>query len=280
MIKSNINTSDVLKTKTIVSPLAVMFRATIYRIAALITVVLFSFLVNLGLWQLNRGEEKQALETKLRLRSNQPPVPVNQVSVPVTPVTEVPVPLTDITGLNVSAHISPADMPLIYLDNQVYEGNVGYLVYQVVKPLSQSKHLLLELGFIASDYRRDTLPEAPAVLDSLITSGSAPITGRLYTRSHNPLSSDLLAEPMTHLRIQNLNIDQLEEELGITLLPFALQPNNQKNWPLAQPWNPLPMPSKKHFGYAAQWFLMAAVFLSLMLTFFIRKWRAIKRSCL
>ncbi len=292
-----------------------MFKATTYRIAALITVVLFCFLVNLGVWQLNRGEEKQALEANLRQRASQPPVPVSQisevsvpitevpapvtkVSVPITgvpvPVTEVPVPITkvpvpitevsapitNITGLTVSAHVSPADAPLIYLDNQVYEGKVGYLIYQVVKPLSQNKHLLLELGFIASGHHRDQLPKVPAVFGSLIPSGFTQITGRLYTRSLNPLSSDLLAESMAqqHLRIQNLNITQLEQKLAITLLPFVLQPNNHKNWPLPQPWNPLPMSSKKHFGYAVQWFLMAAVWLSLMLAFFIRKWRAIKRS--
>ncbi len=310
MMKSSINTNDVLKTKTITSPLAVLFRASSSRIAAFITVVLFSFLVNLGLWQLERGEEKQALESQLLLRSQQPPTSLNQidatsvlttgvsvliteapvpitgvsvpkteVSVPTTdttevpvPVTEVPVPITDVTGLNVAVSVSPTDVPLVYLDNQVYEGRVGYLIYQVVKLVSQDKYLLVELGFIASGYRRDTLPKAPMTL------GSTSLTGRLYTRSLNPLSSDLMAESLEHTRIQNLNITQLENELGITLLPFVLQPNNQQNWPLAQPWNPLPMPSKKHFGYALQWFLMAAVWLSLMLTFFIRKWRAITRS--
>jgi surfeit locus 1 family protein len=41
---------------------------------------------------------------------------------------------------------------------------------------------------------------------------------------------------------------------------------------LAQPWQPVPMPAQKHFGYAFQWFTMASVFALMLL------WLAYKRS--
>ncbi len=77
------------------------------------------------------------------------------------------------------------------------------------------------------------------------------------------------------IRVQNLNISQLNEMLNIELMPAVLQPDNLVNWPYEFPWNPLPLTSAKHFGYSVQWFVMAGVFLFLTVVVLIRWLRAV-----
>ncbi len=239
-----------------------MFSSVSYRVAALLTVVVFMLLVNLGVWQFGRGQDKLQIEHQLASRAQ----------LPYLPITEFIDSEMEITGFNAKANIVQAENRLIFLDNQVDASGVGYLVYQLVRTLDSERFLLVELGFVPAGPRRHQLPEVPVRIESGI------ILGRLYKRSANPLSSDLMAEKMIGLRIQNLNFEQLESELKVALYPFALQPDNLDNWPLVQPWKPLPMSSAKHFGYAFQWAVMAIVWLVLMLALFFRKMATIRRE--
>lgn len=227
-----------------------------YRVATLLTLVVFLLLVNLGFWQLERGEEKQAYEKQLTNRSELPYLLINNL----------PNSVSVMTGLNVKTNLMASHETLIYLDNQTVEGKVGYLVYQRFTTLESKKSLLVELGFVAATLRRDQLPEVPVRLTPSL------IQGRIYTKEANPLSSDLMPEEMQGIRIQNLNFSQLSEHLNVALYPFALQPEKRSDWPLNQPWKPIPMSSSKHFGYAMQWFVMAGVWLVIMLNIVIRRY--------
>ena len=98
------------------------------------------------------------------------------------------------------------------------------------------------------------------------------MVGRVYERSINPLSSDVMQEPMLEgIRIQNLNIQQLSEVLDTPLFGFVLQPFALPNNHLPRIWSPYPMTSQKHFGYAFQWFGMAVVYALLVVLFVVRK---------
>ncbi|WP_375750471.1 SURF1 family protein [Vibrio sp. HN007] len=233
----------------------------------LLTLVVFALLVKLGLWQLSRGDEKQTIEDQLKQRAVAPFVSISSITstssiTSISSTTDSP---ADITGLRVTANITNLwDSNKIYLDNQVHQGKAGYLVYQVVQIESSPKHLLVELGFIAGGADRNTLPD----ISFDVPTGE--VSGRLYSRMANPLSSDLFPESLTHLRIQNLNLTQLSQEIGLPLLPYVLQPQSTEPWPLPQPWKPLPMASAKHYGYAFQWFSMAGVWLLLMVIVSIR----------
>ncbi|TON79686.1 hypothetical protein CGH50_27515, partial [Vibrio parahaemolyticus] len=91
--------------------------------------------------------------------------------------------------------------------------------------------------------------------------------------SMNPLSSELMPEMGEGIRVQNLNVSELNELLNVELMPAVLQPDNLENWAYPFPWNPLPLTSAKHFGYAGQWFVMAGVFLLLTMVVCIRWFR-------
>ncbi len=227
-------------------------------LGAVLTVVVFIVLVNLGLWQLSRGEEKQASEQQLELRHTMAPISLGAAL--------EKYPIEQMTGLKVKVELSPSDNMTFLLDNQTHQGKVGYLAYQLMR--EQHGHwILLERGFVPAPSERSELPQVDWLSSSQV------FVGRLYRKSLNPLSSDLSIEPQTPHRIQNLNLIQLSQWLGEPILPMAFQPQ-QESWPYPQPWVPFPLSAEKHFGYAVQWFAMATVLLVIALTLCVRLLKA------
>ncbi|EIE1261992.1 SURF1 family protein [Vibrio parahaemolyticus] len=233
-----------------------------FGIAVCLTVVVFSLLVKLGFWQLERGQEKQALEQAILARADAPYQSLASV------LDNNDWREESVIGVKVQAEAKPEPLPVVLLDNQTFQGKVGYLAYQVVSvgqdPITLA---LLELGFVEGLRTRDSLPT--------VTTLTSPtnVTGRLYRKSMNPLSSELMPEMGEGIRVQNLNISELNELLNVELMPAVLQPDNLENWAYPFPWNPLPLTSSKHFGYAVQWFVMAGVFLLLTMVVCIRWFR-------
>lgn len=236
-----------------------------FWVAVGLTVVVFSLLVKLGFWQLERGQEKQALEQAILARADSAYQALGEV------LEENDWREGSILGKKVEANVVPQAFPVILLDNQTHQGNVGYLAFQIVSMSDESgTYALLELGFLEGIADRSVLPTVTTLEVSTF------ITGRLYRKSANPLSSELMPEVGDAIRVQNLNIAQLNQLLNIELMPAVLQPDNLKNWPYDFPWNPLPLNSVKHFGYSIQWFSMAGVFLLLTLIVFVRWQRKLR----
>jgi len=119
-------------------------------LGAVLTVVVFLLLVKLGFWQLSRGEEKQALEQELLLRQQMEPISLGMAL--------ERYPVSDLTGLQVRVSFSPVSNMTFLLDNQTYQGKVGYLAYQLAK--ERNEHwMLIERGFVAATNDRRILPE-------------------------------------------------------------------------------------------------------------------------
>ncbi|MCF7453963.1 SURF1 family protein [Vibrio sp. A1-1] len=236
-----------------------------FWVAVGLTVVVFSLLVKLGFWQLERGQEKQALEQAILARADSAYQTLGEV------LEENDWREGSILGKKVEANVVPQAFPVILLDNQTHQGNVGYLAFQIVSMSDESgTYALLELGFVEGIADRSILPTVTTLEVSTF------ISGRMYRKSANPLSSELMPEVGDAIRVQNLNIVQLNQLLNIELMPAVLQPDNLKNWPYDFPWNPLPLNSAKHFGYSIQWFSMAGVFLLLTLIVFVRWQRKLR----
>ncbi|MEZ8099207.1 SURF1 family protein [Vibrio bivalvicida] len=228
-------------------------KTTRFVVVCLITVVAFSILINLGLWQLSRADEKSQIEQKVIQRAQMSPIGLpdltqEQISNP--------------SGVKVVLSAIPVMDKYLLLDNQSVDGKVGYLALQLVKTQS-GKYLLLERGYVEAPDLRSQLPQ----VDWL--NGEHALEGRLYRKSRNPLSKDLHLEQGTMSRIQNLNFAQLEQHWQIELEPFVVQPLVE-SWPYIQPWQPVSMNPDKHLGYAVQWFSMAAVLALLSVGLLVR----------
>ncbi|MCG9677667.1 SURF1 family protein [Vibrio sp. Isolate24] len=238
---------------TIKSSLSVQMKSYSFWVGLLLTVVAFSILVNLGLWQLSRADEKRQMEQFLAERERASAIELEQLNT------------TDnvyLTGTLVRVELRPIKGKYLLLDNQTYQGEVGYLAYQLMA-FGNNNTVLLERGFIPSYGQREILPNVEWI--------TTPFTGkaRVYQRSLNPLSDGLYLEPGVPHRIQNLNISELELYWEIPIEPYLLQPR-MTGWPYSQPWKPVPLSSAKHTGYAVQWFSMAGVLIILSVWLLIR----------
>ncbi|MEZ8660311.1 SURF1 family protein [Vibrio cyclitrophicus] len=246
------------------------FRSKGFWIAVVLTVVSVGILIKLGLWQLDRGNEKLRYEQQLSERAQQSSRSLDAVisewkdsRIQAQGASEQP----SLNGLKVDVDLEMPSGLVVLLDNQINQGTVGYVIYMLGEvrfkdeneSLVAEKQLLIDLGFVAASNDRRELPQLGNI--------TLPInmSGRLYTRSVNPLSHELGLENTTPKRIQNINITALSEYTGQAVLPFVFQPQSLESWPYELLWRPTAMKSEKHFGYSFQWFVMAAVLLFLML---------------
>ncbi|MEZ8445593.1 SURF1 family protein [Vibrio splendidus] len=246
------------------------FRSKGFWIAVVLTVVSVGILIKLGLWQLERGNEKLRYEQQLSERAQQSSRSLDAVisewkdsRIQAQGASEQ----LFLNGLKVDVELEAPSGLVVLLDNQVNQGAVGYVIYMLGEvrfkdeneSLVAEKQLLIDLGFVAASNDRRELPQLGNI--TLPTN----MSGRLYTRSVNPLSHELGLENTTPKRIQNINIKALSEYTGQAVLPFVFQPKSLESWPYELLWRPTAMKSEKHFGYSFQWFAMAAVLLFLML---------------
>ncbi|MCC4783562.1 SURF1 family protein [Vibrio lentus] len=239
------------------------FRSKGFWVAVVLTVVSVGILIKLGLWQLDRGNEKLSYEQQLLERAQQSPKDLELViSHWQRDNTQTQVDLTRQiwNGQKVNITLTAQSGLVLLLDNQINQGVVGYVIYMLGNIQSQGveKRILIDLGFVAASNDRRELPKLGDIV--LPTK----ISGRLYTRSINPLSQTLGLEETTPKRIQNLNIEELSQYSNQEVMPFVFQPQNLESWPYEFLWRPTAMKSEKHFGYSVQWFVMAGVLLFLM----------------
>lgn len=240
-------------------PYILLNKLTVFLL--ILTVAVFGLLVKLGLWQLARGDEKTTLQAQIQARQALLPLNFEQLLLNIDQ--------ENLTGSRLHVNATPASTDIWLLDNQIYQGQVGYLAFQLLQIEAGKPWLLVELGFIAATAHRSELPQITPL------SGELTIEGRLYQKQINPLSQALMAETMTKtdtraetgtsIRFQNLNLPEMVQHLGHPLLPAVLQPDALPTLALPHPWQPFPLSAQKHWGYALQWFSMATVFAGLML---------------
>ncbi|MEZ8854916.1 SURF1 family protein [Vibrio atlanticus] len=238
------------------------FRSIGFWIAVVLTVVSVGILIKLGLWQLDRGNDKLRYEQQLSERAQQSSrlldAVISEWKDSRTQAQGSPE-LPSLNGLKVDVELEAPSGLVVLLDNQINQGTVGYVIYMLGEVPTQDgrKQLLIDLGFVAASNDRRELPQLGNI--TLPTN----MSGRLYTRSVNPLSHELGLENTMPKRIQNINITALSQYTGQEVLPFVFQPQSLDAWPYEMLWRPTAMKSEKHFGYSFQWFVMAAVLLFL-----------------
>jgi len=222
----------------------------------LATALLFPCLVALGLWQLERAQEKVELQEAFAARAALPPLPLVELG-------------DDGEGgdiayrrVIVSGYFHPEG--LVFKDNQTREGRYGMDVLGLFFDRQAQRWLLLNRGWVPADPARRSLPEVS------IPGGEQRLEARVYLPPGEPF---LLGEQDIAggwpLVLQDpgapVVLETLRERVGAGLYPHVLrlepdQPQGfRRDWPLA---NSSP---ERHRGYALQWFTMAAVLLLLFL---------------
>ncbi|WP_158220661.1 SURF1 family protein [Paraferrimonas haliotis] len=220
------------------------------------TVALFAIMVKLGFWQLARAEQAQLNLDNLQQRGTEVLEGWQQLANQQA-----------LDGYQIALSGIVSQQSLL-LDNQTFEGRVGYRwLMALYSTEAATQAILLDLGFVAAPVSREQLPALPQIATEQT------VTGNLYRPGVNQFNSALAAEPGFPKRIQSLDLSAIAKLLGLSeLSPYVVQLKQIQAMDLQPNWKAQVMPPHKHTGYAVQWFAMSAVLVIVALSFIYRTW--------
>lgn len=211
----------------------------------LFTLAFLSLLLSLGVWQLERAEQKRALEAQMERQRQLPAMSLGDLSS-----------RTDLAwrSLRLSGRFDPEHIWL--LDNRTRNGQAGVEVLQLFHEQSSNQPLILNRGWIAWPDRRHlpAVPVAEGVLQLQVEALPDPGAGfRLHSASTTGWPR-LITHPDPAALAAHVSLPRAP-------LMARLQPGSPGA--LRLEWPALPMTATKHTGYAVQWFTLAAALLVL-----------------
>ena len=223
--------------------------ATRRRVIVLVaTVLTMALTARLGIWQLSRASQKEALQASLDVRGSMPALDAELLA-------------TDAANAALQHYrhvvLRGKWMPgaTVFLDNrQMRNGHAGFFVVTPFQLAASNDVVLVQRGWAPRDIRdRTILPQVPTPAGVVDVHGQiAPPPGRLFEFSG--AASGVIR--------QNLDLAEFSRELGVKLRPLSVL---QADVPGAVPDGLLrqwPRPAadvQKHYGYAFQWFALSAL---------------------
>jgi cytochrome oxidase assembly protein ShyY1 len=227
-----------------------------------LAVLVMALFCSLGVWQLDRGKQKQAMLAQSQsVLAARKPLPLRAAADP--------------TRANVYDWAQGEgrflDKPAVLLDNQTSEGRSGVRVYRVFQAdAAATAPVLVELGWVPLPGDR-TLPR----IDSF--AATAQVAGLLASPPSAGLAAVVVSpQPNGDLLATSLDHAALASALELpALAPRVLRLDPALKIGYLRDLNILPntLPPERHLGYAVQWFGLALAVLITALVLTLRKRR-------
>jgi surfeit locus 1 family protein len=207
--------------------------------------------VALGWWQLGRGQQREAMQQAIDSRRSQPPLAQSALLAggPLASLHHRPVRLR---GQWVERHT-------VYLDNRQMRGKPGFYVVTPLQLAGSDTAVLVQRGWIQRDFlQRDRLPRVVTPPGDVELVGRiAPPPAKLYEMG--PAE----AGPIR----QNLDLVAFAAETGLKLVDASVLETSPASQELLRDWPEVGSAAAKNYGYAAQWWALAALIVILYVWF-------------
>ena len=222
-------------------------RRWVVLVAALLTAALTA---RLGIWQLDRADQKiRALEA-LRSRAALPPLPAAELARDAAAAAAQSNRLIELQGQWIAERT-------IYLENRQMDDRPGFYAFTPLL-LDDGSAVLVQRGW---------LPRDPADRTHLIA--APPPAGRVRVQGRIALNPGRLFEfsaAASGVIRQNLDIQAYARETALPLRPVSVVQQDGAAAPqdgLLRHWPAPASDVQKHYGYAFQWFALSALALVL-----------------
>ncbi|MDP1651060.1 MAG: SURF1 family protein [Rubrivivax sp.] len=231
-------------------------------VAAVLAVALTA---RLGVWQLDRAAQKSQLQAALESRHALPPLPLAELAHDAAGAAAQQHRAIELEGLWLATMT-------VYLDNRQMNGRPGFHAITPLR-LDDGSVVLVQRGWLPRDAdERTRIKAAPPPQGRVRLQGRiGPAPARLY---------EFEAAASGPIR-QNLDIDGFARETGLPLRPLTVVQEDGTVPPgdgLLRQWPRPAAAVHKNYGYAFQWFALAALILGLYVWFqLIRPYRARQR---
>lgn len=228
-------------------------RAAIVLVATLVGMAVTA---RLGVWQLNRASQKEALQAALDARGALPPLHTNSL------------PQGD-EQVEASLHrpvvLRGEWLPhaTVFLDNRQMNGRPGFFVMTPLR-LASGDAVLVQRGWVPRDVQeRSRVPQVPTPSGAIEVKGRlAPAPGRLFDFAPGVPASGPIR--------QNLVLADHARATGVTLRPWTVLQSDEgapEGDGLLRRWPRPAADVHKHYGYAFQWFGLCALMAGLYVWF-------------
>lgn len=209
---------------------------------SLFVLLFLPLLIRLGFWQLDRAEERQQLLAVYQYQQNLAVENIEQLPVIDQELRYRPVRI-----------VGEYDAQRYWLlDNQSRAGKVGY---EIIMPLqtANAEWVLVNRGWVAAPRLRSDFPVIDTPLGVVTIEGyfSPPSKNAIFTQSLD------VNDNQWPQRIIELNMTNAAEALSAAVYPQLLRINSDSAGAFVTDWPVINTSPEKHYGYAAQWFLMA-----------------------
>ncbi|WP_427913744.1 SURF1 family protein [Ramlibacter sp. MMS24-I3-19] len=206
----------------------------------------------LGLWQLDRAHQKEALAASIAARQNEPPLPQDALLAADAP---------SLVHRRVQVRGTWVSNRTVFLDNrQMQGGGVGFYVVTPLRLAGSDRVVLVQRGWAPRNFMaREQLPPVQTPAGEVQLEGRiAPPPSRLYQPG---------AAGSGPIR-QNLDLPAFAAETGLALLPVTVQQTGgpsqglRRDWPESSGRGP-----ETNYGYAFQWWALCGLIAALYVWF-------------
>jgi surfeit locus 1 family protein len=225
----------------------------------IVTIILVSVFIRLGIWQLERAEEKQAIVDQQQALMKQGNKRINK-SLSLDEVFEYQNAV--VTGKFLTDKV-------IFLDNKPYKGVHGYHVITPLKIANTEEYILVNRGWVPMRTHRKNLPKIETSGETQLIKGMIK-----FPSSQFKLGEGINENNQWPWRIQWLEIEAVEKQLGVNLLPFIVLQESEENSKFIRDWQIIVSPPEKNMSYAVQWFSFAIVLLIIFIIVNTKKIRS------
>ena len=219
----------------------------------------------LGRWQLSRAHERIERQARIMALENAPAQRITAQPVTADSVMYRPVLLR---GTFDVAHT-------VLLENRPHVTNdVSRPGFEVLIPLrlegAGGSAVLVDRGWLPRDPadRTRIAPYTTPAGEVQVEGMAVPHASRVFSLG----SKDGADEVGQRLR-QNIDLDAFSREIGVPLQPFVVQQQSDVEDGLLRDWPRADLGAERNYGYAFQWFAMAAAVLGLMVFYSVRRYR-------
>ncbi|MDU0353256.1 SURF1 family protein [Paraglaciecola aquimarina] len=218
-------------------------------VSTLITFIAVVIMFALGIWQLQRAEQKNQRLASIEQMQDATAIGLADVLSNINDMVDVPI----------QFDASPELTQYFLLDNKIHQGRVGY---QVLVPLETKQGTLIaNFGWVAATDSRAILPEVR------LASTQQTYLGLVSFPSKNIMVTETAELDGKWPKVlQQVDLNVMQQHYRKPLLPFVVKLTEVPNSGFVREWQPVVMAPEKHIAYAVQWFLLA---LAAVIIFFI-----------
>ena len=228
----------------------------------LTTFATMALCIKAGLWQYNKAEARQVLQTQLNAGLNQPPVALTDmlVAAKIADSENLRYRRIRFTGIYETRF-------QVLLDNQVENTVAGYHVFTPMQVEGSQTYVLVNRGWIkGSPDRKPPVVTTPQGKQDI--EGDIGLPAKKFFTLEAPLAKAGNWQPVW----QNLDMQRYIKYVPFRVAPFVVRLDAKsksggfvRNWPV--PGNRVSM----HLGYAYQWFGFALTFLVIYIILNVKK---------